>query len=179
MADERGAVFIGPAGEEWPGGGEWVSIGVTNDFAEPTRWELAGDPAADLEAAIGMIQTQGEVTVTIPVDGEAILKAFREAAAQAVAAREAARVPYLRDANLPDGTILAFGPALTGHDRNVLVIPTGERGDQILDGIRANGGNPVPWTPAEIVATLPALTFGSPPSLPEPGARDWLRYSGA
>lgn len=62
-------------------------------------------------------------------------------------ARESLRVSYVRNAHMPEGAVYVMAPALTGHDRDVLVIPQGSDGDRVLATIRAAGREPVEWTP--------------------------------
>lgn len=71
--------------------------------------------------------------------------------------QDAQRVLYQRHAFLPPGQMLVAAPAITGADRDVLLIPTGEQGDRILAGLRELGREPVEWTPS--ADSLPPLAF--------------------
>jgi hypothetical protein len=90
-------------------------------------------------------------TTGVPASGADVLANLMDAAR---------RVSYLRNSQLPADQGYVLAPTITGHDRDVLVIPTGEPGDRILAALREAGREPVEWqqTPEESARALAAMT---------------------
>ena len=145
MADEHPELWIAPTGTPVDGSG-WISVGTCD--ANPFT-VLATAEDEDTARRIRPFLTGGSVSVTIPIEPGPGYDMLRDLIEQAERAIEALRVPYIRSAHVHDGQVLVLGPAATGHDRNVLILPTGDAGDRMLAELEAAGRRPVEWRQTE------------------------------
>ena len=85
-------------------------------------------------------------------------------------------ITYRRDPHLPTDRILVLGPQATGRYGDVYLIPAGERGDQILDAVRALGCPVEEWVQtAEELARACGYLFNPVPFAPVAAAIDPMR----